>query len=184
MIDNILSGNHIYMEKRLDNTDQHEEKKWKKLRNLQEVTADVLADCLATNEIAKKIVEFVIKQHWDEFISLPKMRTCINEVFFKQLPIQNEAEAKQYMDALKDLDFFDINNYAVPYNEHLYNFMNNLSSFRDELSIYIDIKFNVNKDRHLYKLVRQVSPPLEAYDYIWHSKLDIKDTKKAFGIRD
>lgn len=141
---------------------------------LQEMTSDILADCLVANGLVEPIVKFVMEQHFDEFISLPTMRRYIDEVFFKQLPIQNEAEAKQYIDTVRGFDFFDKKNYIIPYDDNLYNFMNNLSSFRDELAIYIDIKFNVSKDRHLYKLVRQVGLPLE-------ERKDIKATGRDYG---
>ena len=134
------------------------------------------------DEVISNIFNFVENSNFNEFTTLSKMRELIRNHFVSAFQDMNEPEIKNYAKKIKSFNFYKKENYNVTNkNEDVYELMNNLSNFRDEIVHYIDLNYNDdNQNRH--KLERKVSPPLEAYEYVGHSKLKITPTGKDFGL--
>ena len=124
-----------------------------------------------------ELFNFVIGSNFHEFTTLPELRNAINRDYYKMIPTEG---IDNYIKKLSAFNFYKRENYEILDGSKVYDLMNNLSNFRDELVIYIDMKNNKGGKEHV--LERQISPGLEAYDFVGHSKLYIKPTGKDFGL--
>lgn len=83
---------------------------------------------------------------------------------------------------LQSFSFYDISNYKYKemQEEKFFELIVILSDFKsDLLNRLLGVK-KINKNKG--KLQRQVSPPLQAYQYIGNNKTDIKYSDKSFGL--
>jgi len=113
----------------------------------------------------QEFYNFVLENEITEYWTLRNIREVIKGNNF------NKEELEQF-------SFFDLNNFSedTDKNEDLYRLIITLARTKDEYIGYEKI------DKNLGKLVRQVSPPLEAYKYIPHNKMDIKDSGRSYGL--
>lgn len=133
----------------------------------------------ADNEISN-LFSFVLEKKYNEFTTLSQMREDIKNDFFNTLNLPTNEGRLAYAKKIKNYNFYQKTNYGVSKDENIYDLMNNLSNFRDELVNYIEINFN--KNNTIQKLVRSVSPPSEAYDFVGLSKLKITPTGREYGL--
>ena len=108
------------------------------------------------------------------------MREDIKKDFSKELNLLTNEKTLAYAKKIKNYNFYQKSNYDIDKDENIYDLMNNLSNFRDELVNFIEI--NYNEDQTIQKLVRAVSPPSEAYDFVGLSKLKITPTGREYGL--
>jgi hypothetical protein len=132
-----------------------------------------------SNSSIENLIGFVLEQNFDAFTSLPKLRKCINSEYLPVLNVQDAAQWMKVVQSVSDFNFFDIQNYKAGEAPD-FDLMNIFSNFRDELLIAGDLTYN--PERHTLKLTRQVSPPLSAYEYMGHSKLNIIPTGRDYGL--
>ena len=126
------------------------------------------------------LFRFVLEKNYNEFTTLSQMREGIKNDFFNTLSTLTNEEKLAYAKKIKNFNFYQKTNYEVSKDENIYDLMNNLSNFRDELVNFIEINFNSN--RTIQKLVRSVSPPSEAYDFVGLSKLKITPSGKEYAL--
>lgn len=133
------------------------------------------------NSNIKNILDFVINKNFPNFISLILLRKIAYDEFIPMLDLSTDKKRNKYISSIKEFEFFNPNIYCTLIDKSKINedFMRNISNFRDELIIAVDKKFNPNY--HATVLERQVSPPLEAYDYQGHSQLNIKTSDSDYG---
>jgi hypothetical protein len=131
------------------------------------------------NPSIRDLFGFVLSQNFDSYASLSILRKLAADHYFDKLSSVNAVVLEEFISSISDFNFFDKTCYnsVVPLEDCL---LTNLANFRDELLIYIDKAFN--KNRPSYKLTRQVSPPLEAYVYVGHSKLNLISTGRDYGL--
>ena len=79
--------------------------------------------------------------------------------------------------------FYDISNYSSVDSIDLdfYNQMNVLSNFKDNLITLLSIK-GEEKSISIGPLIRKISPPIEAYDYVGNNKLNITHSMRSYGL--
>ena len=94
-----------------------------------------------SNDNVNKLFTFVIDQQFDEFVSLQKMRETILNSYLPFIDLHDTTAAINYIASIEDFNFYDRNNYSISNDLMFYGFVNNLSSFRDELIIQIRLKF-------------------------------------------
>jgi hypothetical protein len=117
------------------------------------------------------MLDFVMQQNFDDFVSLPTLRKE-GKIFYQQ---ENLASAQDSdIQALKKINYFDEKQYD---KKTSYQQRNIIACFRDELMIVISQEKGEIIDEK-YKLVRQINPPLEAYN----TKKDLKDTGRSYGL--
>ena len=131
------------------------------------------------NEISN-LFSFVLQKEYNEFTTLSQMREDIKKDFSKELNLLTNEKTLAYAKKIKNYNFYQKSNYDIDKDENIYDLMNNLSNFRDELVNFIEI--NYNEDQTIQKLVRAVSPPSEAYDFVGLSKLKITPTGREYGL--
>jgi hypothetical protein len=142
----------------------------------------ILSAIASKNVDVKKMFDFVIRKNYDEFVSLPELRKDVSFYLTKNLNSLNKKniqQIEQFTIHLKAFNFFDRSNYEA-FDRIDYTTMNILSNFKDELINQIEYTYlDTNKER---KLERLVSPPLEAYEFVGHNKINITSSKESFGL--
>lgn len=129
----------------------------------------------SSNANVRKIFNFVIGNNYTKFVSLSQLRKDVKLYLEKDSRLSNKAkirQLKQLIFDLKGFDFFEKSNYTSDVD---YNTMSILSNFKDEVINYIEYNYlDINKER---KLIRLVSPPLDAYKF----KDFINNSPESFG---
>ena len=98
-----------------------------------------------SDEQTSNLFNFVVNSNFHEFTTLPEMREVISKTYSNELDSMGSKERDIYVKKLMAYNFYKIENYDIKDNSRLYELMNNLSNFRDEVIIYIDKKYNVNR---------------------------------------
>ena len=144
---------------------------------------ELTVNLITTSKEIKNIFKIVKERNFDDFTPLSKMREEINFNLKDNISSLSERERIKYVNILKDYDFFAKENYELPEGEDktdLYDLMNTLTRFRNQILIFIDLIYNENRES--YQLERLVSPPLEAYEYVGHNKTNIEPSTRSFGL--
>ncbi|MFA6073636.1 MAG: hypothetical protein WC758_05975 [Candidatus Woesearchaeota archaeon] len=157
-------------------TNQHKLHSNTKHSNLKEIKLKK-----SINDVVDDLFFFVQKNNINDDTSSPGIRDYIKQKYHKKLLKYTESELETYIESIKHINLYDSTNYECKKSVNLYSFMNSLSRFRDELLIYIDVQIK-KEDLSKYKLERLISPPLEAYEYIGHTKTNIKSSGRDFGL--
>ena len=99
---------------------------------------------------------FVDDQNYNEWVMLQELRSDAREYFYELLDFDtnNTVDRNNYITEIKSVDYWRIK--GTSYQERW-----NYNYFADELVHALELDFN--KDRKVYKMERQVSPPLEAF---------------------
>lgn len=114
---------------------------------------------------------FVDDQNYNEWVMLQELRSDAREYFYELLDfdVTNDIERNNYIKEIQSVDYWKIKN--ASYQEKW-----NYNYFVEELVHALELDFN--KNRKVYKMERQVSPPLEAY----YPKDNFKPTGRDFGL--
>jgi hypothetical protein len=132
------------------------------------------------NKEISNLFSFVSENNFHEFTTLSEMRELIRNSFSKILENLTNEEKLEYAKKLQGYNFYLRTNYDIEKESNIYVLMNNLSNFRDEVVNHIDI--NYNSSRTIHKLIRNITPPLEAYDFVGLSKIKITPSGKEYGL--
>ncbi|MFA6073635.1 MAG: hypothetical protein WC758_05970 [Candidatus Woesearchaeota archaeon] len=151
------------------------------IQNSPKNTYDDITLKNSINELVDELFSFVKNNNINDDTSLPKMREYIKENYHEKLLSYSESELEIFIEKIKHENFYNDALYNCKTPSNLYSFMNSLDSFRCEMIYYIEGRIS-KKERPHHKLVRMISPPIEAYEYIGHSKIDIKPTGRDFGL--
>jgi len=117
-------------------------------------------------EGVKDFFNFVIENNIDEYHTLSEIRGKLEGQSFDIIE-------------LKNFSFYDINNFDCEHNQEMFTFICTLARSKEEYHLMLYPEKDLSK---FGKLERQVSPPLEAYKYIPHNKMDIKDSGRSYGL--
>lgn len=122
-------------------------------------------------EQIRQIFDLAIQNEITEYTTKSEMKK-IGKVFIEK-KIINISDLQQF-------SFYDIDNFKESEkNVNLFTLMCTCARFRDEILIILKVKMGKIKP---IKLVRQISPPLEAYKYIPYNKMDIKPSGRSYGL--
>lgn len=122
-------------------------------------------------EQIRRIFDLAIKGKITEYTTLSEMRR-IGKTFIKEYSVKASD--------LKGFSFYEINNFKGSEKDvKLFTLMCTCARFRDEILVIFRDKGGKPKP---IKLIRQVSPPLEAYKYIPFNKMDIKPSGRSYGL--
>lgn len=126
-----------------------------------------LLQFISEEQIANSKVS-VIKTKAGEYIS----------EYLSELDNDKRNEVKQQ---IQFFSFYDLDNieYEFSNEKQLFKIIETLSKFKEELLNRLTEK---TQAIDFGKLERNVSPPLEAYEYIGNNKLDIKPSGRSYGL--
>ena len=130
----------------------------------------------------QEIFKYVVSKNFPEFISLALLKYYAYGEYLPKLTELNSENYLSYLGKINDFDFYDVNNYTYcdDIKDENNHFFHGLRCFRDELAIIIRKEFD--KTRGEYILVRQVSPPLSAYQKVGTHQLNIKVSTRDYGL--
>lgn len=124
--------------------------------------------------IIQDLFDFIKSQEFKNFISLSKLRILAHEKYFNKLKDYNDEDLNYFINTIKEFNFYDRTNYS-----YVDDFIRtNVINFRNEL--LIDINKEIKKNLTVIELNRHISPPVEVYEKIGHSKINIKEPKDGF----
>ncbi len=117
------------------------------------------------------MIVFVDDQNYNEWTMLKDLRKDARDFFYELLDfdVHSNIERNRYIKEIRSVDYWKIKNttYQQQWN---YNY------FAEELYHVLELDFNPH--RKVYKLERQVSPPLEAFFPVDR----FKPTGRDFGL--
>jgi len=129
----------------------------------------------------QEIFEYVVSKNFPEFTSPPLLKYYAYEYLLK-LKELNKENYLSYLGKIKNFDFYEVNNYTDcdEITEENKDFFHTIDCFRDELAIIVRKEFDENLGEYILK--RQVSPPLSAYKKVGTHMLNIKTSKRDYGL--
>ncbi len=123
-----------------------------------------------------QIFDCVIKNKFNDSTYVGDLRNEIRTNFFKNnlKDFTKEKERLAYLKIISDYDFSDEKNYEILTSDKksLFSLMNTLSKFKE--NVLSHVKYTYDKTIVPTLMTHQESLPIEAYDLIGHSKLNIK----------
>jgi hypothetical protein len=111
------------------------------------------------SKLSKRVLTlmvFVDDQNYDEWVMLQELRRDVREYFYELLDfdVNDDVERNNYIKEIRSVDYWKIKN--TTYQQQW-----NYTYFAEELNHALELDFN--KNRKVYKMERQVSPPLVAF---------------------
>jgi len=127
----------------------------------------------------QELFKYVVSKNFPEFTSLALLKYDAYEYLLKLTEL-NKENYLSYLEKIKDFDFYEVSNYTNcdEITEENKDFFHTIRCFRDELEIIIRKEFDETREKYI--LVRQVSPPLSAYEKTGTHMLNIQVSTRDY----
>lgn len=118
--------------------------------------------------------DFIFRNQFTDFTMLADLRKSLKEELFE------EFKRLEYKELLIIQTAIEKHNYKV--KNYGYDMWNLIHNSKQELIMLIKYDLNPNWKPEKYMLIRQISPPLEAYVPIPFNKMDIRPSGRDYGL--
>ncbi|REE24714.1 hypothetical protein DFQ09_10318 [Winogradskyella pacifica] len=129
----------------------------------------------------KAIFDYIIEKELVNNFDLISIKNSAKDFYEDFYASKDRSVKKQIVSQIEKFSLYDMSNYEAYQASVIPGLIMAISIFKPALVRELTSRDN-KRYMHFGDLKREVSPPIEAYEYVGNNKLDITPTHKSYGL--